>query len=477
MSDSARRGRDLALLLALVVAGAAVVERASPIGTHGEAREALVVRDIVRTGRWVLPRRSGALPSKPPLFHWVAAALARVAGLSDASVRAASVLAAGAVAATTWLLGEACGGRRAAWLAAGALLGMGPFWGAATEARVDMVFVACLTLALGGFSAWYRAAAGGAGAAGPRVLCYLGAAAAVLAKGPAGGVLVGLPILGFLAWAGRLDLLARLWSWGLAAVVLAIDGGWYALAAREGGMAFLRLQFVQENFDALVARRDYALHAQGNLFRHARLGMAAVLAVKYLPWSLVLPVAAWRGLRRERTDDAGRFLHAWWLAVLGTFTLALGNKRPVYILPLAPAIALLAAREIAGPSVRHASLVTVLVVLVDVVALGGTRADRVHLARRESLADFAAEVARAVPAGAPLHVTPDVWPTDVMILDWRLGRDLAAGRARCDGGYVVLPEAGLAPLARRGWSPLVASRRTRPPQLALARAPADCADR
>jgi 4-amino-4-deoxy-L-arabinose transferase-like glycosyltransferase len=474
MPGFARRGRDLVLLLALVVAGAAVIERASPIGTHGEAREALVVRDIVRSGHWVLPRRSGALPSKPPLFHWIAAGIARVGGLSDASVRGASVLAAAVVAATTWLLGEGDGGRRAAWLAAGALLGMGPFWGAATEARVDMVFAACLTLALGGFWRWYRAACVGQPAAAPRTLCYLAAAAAVLAKGPAGVVLVAVPILGFLAWAGRLDLLARLWSWRLAAAALAIDAGWYALAAREGGMAFLRLHFVQENLDAVFARRDYALHARGNAFRHARLGMAAVLAVKYLPWSLVVPVAAWRGFRGARTDETGRFLHAWWLAVLGTFTLALGNKRPVYILPLAPAIALLAARELARARGPRGVMVAAAVVLVDVVAVGGTRADRVHLAKRESLAAFAAEVARAVPPGPPLRIAPDVWPTDVMILDWRLDRDLLRERPRCDGGYVILPQPSLASLVARGWTPLLTSRRRRPPQLVLARAPAAC---
>jgi hypothetical protein len=188
-------------------------------------------------------------------------------------------------------------------------------------------------------------------------------------------------------------------------------------------------------------------------------------------------VAAWRGLRGARPDDAGRFLHAWWVAVLGTFTLALGNKRPVYILPLAPAIALLAGRELARVRDRRRALVAAAVVLVDVVAVLGTRADRVHLARRESLAAFAAEVARAVPAGAALRVSPEVWPTDVMILDWRLDRELPRGRPQCDGGYVVLPESSLAPLARRGWTPLLTSHRRRPPQLALARAPADCATR
>jgi len=44
-----------------------------PIWHHGEAREALVVQGIVRNHEWILPLRNGAIPSKPPFFHWLAA--------------------------------------------------------------------------------------------------------------------------------------------------------------------------------------------------------------------------------------------------------------------------------------------------------------------------------------------------------------------------------------------------------------------
>ena len=45
----------------------------------------------------MLPLRNGAIPSKPPLFHWIAASVASVTGLSDAAVRAPS-----AIADTLW---------------------------------------------------------------------------------------------------------------------------------------------------------------------------------------------------------------------------------------------------------------------------------------------------------------------------------------------------------------------------------------
>ena len=86
-----------------------------PIWARGEAREGLVVRDIVQHGRWILPRRMADLPSKPPLFHWVAAVAAHVAGLSDATVRFPSALAGAVMAETIFVAGWLIGGRVLAW--------------------------------------------------------------------------------------------------------------------------------------------------------------------------------------------------------------------------------------------------------------------------------------------------------------------------------------------------------------------------
>jgi 4-amino-4-deoxy-L-arabinose transferase-like glycosyltransferase len=67
------RARDVVVLTLLVALVLAWPLAAPGIGTHGEAREGLVVQDLVARGHWVLPLRNGELPSKPPLFHWIAA--------------------------------------------------------------------------------------------------------------------------------------------------------------------------------------------------------------------------------------------------------------------------------------------------------------------------------------------------------------------------------------------------------------------
>src|SRR5437867_150223 len=56
----------------------------APFHTKGEPREGLVVWEMTHGGGWMLPRRNGVeLPSKPPLFHWLAAVTSLLHGATD----------------------------------------------------------------------------------------------------------------------------------------------------------------------------------------------------------------------------------------------------------------------------------------------------------------------------------------------------------------------------------------------------------
>src|SRR5437762_11624634 len=77
------------VLAAAALVALAVVLAALPIGSDvyegGEAREGLVVREMLRTGDWILPLWNGSVvPSKPPLFHWLAAGPACRSGAGGA---------------------------------------------------------------------------------------------------------------------------------------------------------------------------------------------------------------------------------------------------------------------------------------------------------------------------------------------------------------------------------------------------------
>jgi len=456
----ARLARDVALLTAAFALIAVWLLHRPPIWMHGEAREGLVVQDIVTHGRWVLPRRNGALPSKPPLFHWVAAAAAHVAGLSDATLRLPSALAAWVMLLATFAVGVRLGGRRVGWLAVGVLAGTTTFWNAAAEARTDMLFSACVTVALAAFLFWTlddRAAA--------RVACWAAVTLAVLAKGPAGAALPVL-VIGAFALVGerRPDRLGALWSWPLAVGAAVVAVGWYAAAYRSGGAEFLHVQLLQENLQRFVGRGE---------FTHARwrrpLRMELTLMTELLPWSLVLPWAAIAWWRGRREDEGGRFLHVWWIAILAFFTLAAG-KRAVYLLPLYPAVALLAARALAAaadgdrlfgrlavpaglrrrwPAAPALALVAVAMVVFDAGLLAANQATREGRAARHSLVPFAREVAGLVGADEPLRVGPGLPASDVYILGYRLARPLPREPVACaTRGWSLLASPGAARAGR-----------------------------
>lgn len=415
--------------------------RSPPIEHHGEAREGLVAQAIVDRGEWVLPRRNGELPSKPPLFHWLAASLAALFGWSDAVLRLPSAISAWAAACCTFALGCAAGGRRTGWLAVGALVGMVPFLSAATMARVDMVCTACMTGALTAFWFWYRNRSGRA-----RTVMYLAVTAGVLAKGPIGAALPALVIVIFLAIEGELRHLRELWSWPLAGLTVLVDGGWYVLAALEGGREFVALQLLRENWSRFVGSDEFQRAARGHTLR-----MPWLLATQYLPWTVALGWCAVRRFRGDPTDVLDRFLHVWWLVVLGVFTVGAG-KRPVYLLPAAPAIAVIAGRmmsSLAAPGTlsvgqlgrdhRWVSVARVMIALAvfDLGALVTLQLTREARARRPFLPAFSEAVGRVVPGHETVVASSSIRWSDRMVLSYRLRRPVRQGHPGPGTPYLV----------------------------------------
>ncbi len=467
----------LALLLAWPLATPA-------IGQHGEAREGLVVQDIVGKGHWILPRRNGDLPSKPPLFHWAGALATRTFGASDASLRLPSALAAIVVVLATQALGVWIGGRTVGWLASGILIGMVPFLNAAVEARVDMVFAAALTLALAGFFLWDARGIGWG-----RVLGYAGVAAAMLAKGPAGAVIPALVIVVFLTLDGRPAAVRRFFCWPLVLALVVIVAGWYGLATLDGGRDFLQLQLVHENLERIVG---------GASFHHSEHHHAARLALALLggllPWSLALVWAGITRLRGRRLDAAGRFLHAWWLVILIVFSASAG-QRPVYLLPATPAVALLAARLLAElladadaahgwlarlvppaavrrrfPAHPRLALAALAIVGLDLGMLLAWQTVRLQRADRGSLAAFGETVRQSVPADAPLLAAATLGREETFVLAYRTARAIPReSTPHALGAYYLVPTAEASARSQAGATIVAESTRHRGPNVALVR--------
>ncbi len=319
------------VLAAAALVALAVVLAALPIGSDvyegGEAREGLVVREMLHTGDWILPLWNGSVvPSKPPLFHWLAAGAAALsgAGVTEHTLRAPSIALAGLVVLLVFLAGRAWGGGKVAFMAALVLATTPQFLNEAGDGRVDMTLTTAIT---GAQLAFVHALGGGGGPT--RLVLALCLALAMLAKGPVGPGLVGLTALVSALTNRRLGPALRLVRPLPVLVFLAVAGGWYGLAYHHRGMDFVAKQIVSENGEALLGSSRFPYRSP--LFYLAPLVLAG------LPWTLVLPWALARGWRSG--DLARRHAVVWAAVVLVFFSLA-PLKRAAYLLPLRPALAL-----------------------------------------------------------------------------------------------------------------------------------------
>lgn len=315
---------------------------AAPFHDKGEPREALVVRDIVVNGNWLFPLRLGeVIPSKPPLFHWVAAAGSLARGeMTEASVRFPSAFFGTLAVLLIYFLGSRIYDPQTGLLGAVALATTAVFQGAAVEARVDMALAFFVTCSLVLFFSIYR---GVLRHGAWTYLFFLVSGAGVLAKGPVSLILCGIVVVAFLAARRRWDFMLALLRHPGVPLGAALFLLWYGSALWHGGSEFFGLQFVKEN----LAR--FFIHGEGGTGHQKPVYyFIPYLFTLGMPWTLFLPAVAWVVFAsRLHRDERGLFLLIWAFTVLVFFSLSAG-KRPPYILPLYPAWCLLmaaAARE------------------------------------------------------------------------------------------------------------------------------------
>jgi len=382
--------------LVLYLAGAADI----PFYTRGEPREGLVVREMLRSGEWLVPARpEGELARKPPLYYWAAAAaLGALPERPELALRLPSaVLGTGAVLGT-WATARAVWGAAAGLPAALVLATTFEWTRAAVSARVDMALAAALTAALAG---WTLALARGTrGATG---LAAFGVALGALAKGPVALVLPALAAAGLRIGRHEVRPLRVLPVLGGAA---GVAGLWYAAAFARVGNALLDV-VARENWLRFVDPEGAATghaHAAGYLVPLGLVGL--------LPWTPLLPLALVP--LRDRPRPAAAALAAAWVGTGVVFFSLAAAKRSVYLLPLYPAVALLLGAGVAAPAAdgrleRLARLGALLLApaglglaaLAGALVLGFDPVPRVQPWLRPEDAAGAAPLAAAVRAATP----------------------------------------------------------------------------
>lgn len=296
---------------------------------------------MVRSGDWFTPYLHHQTPhfSKPPLTYWLVGGSIALLGRSEWAARLPNAL---AFAATVLLVGalarRLAPGREAlaATIQATSLL---PFV-AANIVSTDTLLAAAETLAVASFASWRFEAAPKRAAL---VLMWTGFGLAFLTKGPP-GLLPLLAILVFVAWKDRARALGRLFSPLGLLLFAGLAFGWYAaqLAVRPDLLGYL----VGSEVVGRVASDEFDRNAT---FLGLLRTYPPVLLFGVAPWAFVWIFRRLRSLRKGSPgfarDPRALFIALWFVIPFAIFCLA-KSRLPLYLLPLAPPLALGLARAL-----------------------------------------------------------------------------------------------------------------------------------
>jgi len=328
--------------IALVAASVFALRLTGPpdLAAGAQSRTATYVQDGLWNGNWICQYdAAGAVMSKPPLHHWLcmlsAAALGRIDRLS---LSLPSLLTTLAIALLIFAVARHYFGAEAAVF--GAMLYLLSFPAAKQIAlvRPDPTFALAVTgAALCAFHAWQS----GRGWIG----FWLCATAATLAKHPLGLLLAGAGLAAIIweRYSGHAAPRLRGPHIPGIALLLVLAGGWLLLAYRQAGPAVI---------DKLIGDELVRHAVGGSRNRVPGLGLwrpTAYWLLHFLPWSILTCLGLWRVFARPAAADAvrrfERFTTCWLVLGLALFSVA-ASHRADHLLPLLPAAAILAGREI-----------------------------------------------------------------------------------------------------------------------------------
>jgi 4-amino-4-deoxy-L-arabinose transferase-like glycosyltransferase len=330
-------------VVALVLAASLWLAGSYPLLDPDEGRNAEVAREMVEGGDLLIPHLAG-MPylDKPPALFWLTAAAIRGFGPTPFAVRLPAALAA---ALTLLVLARLALRERGAAFAASvvALAATAPLFAVLSAYVIfDMPLTLCVTIV---WTMLARELEDGPHR-GRRAAMFAAVTLGLLLKGP---VMLAWALGGSLAAAlllRRRDALRWLAWWPGWVAVVALAGGWFALASARHP-EYWRYAFLEESLERLTS---------GSFRREQPWWFVpAVLAGGALPWSLATP---W-GERRVRGDAARgdrtvRVALGFVLFAAIFFTLS-RSKLVTYLLPALPPLAWLAASAWSDPRPQRRS--------------------------------------------------------------------------------------------------------------------------
>ena len=411
----------LAVLAPLVVAAAlylpGIGQRILYIGD--EARYALLARNMVTTGDWMVPRLGDEVHmEKSPLFIWAIAALSMVRReVTELTAVLPSALSGIGGVAATLVLGRRLFGPRAGLLSAFVLVAT---WGYFWHARMALADMMVTAFAVAAAAAFARVVTTGRSDRWPLAACWACLGLGLSAKGPV-ALMPLIPFGAFLIWEHGWRGLAKLRPLMGVAIVALISVPWALGFALGGGESYVESVILADYVGPRLRAWDRASEV---FFAAGPIGVGFLPWTPFLPWALV---AGWWRAPDDAVRRRFRFLLLWVVVYVVVITL-LPHKRDRYLLATYPMLAIMVgwlwdrwvAGELAEAFRRHAWVWAAVAAAMAVLVLGPFRGrTEVMTLLPPTLPGKLALVALLVATGT------------LAVLAARRGRGLAAFAAVC----------------------------------------------
>ena len=321
----------MVLLLALVCFVG--LNRVALIDLVDEGIYASIARQMLDSGDWITPRYGDTIFFyKPPLTYWLQALFIYFFGATTLAARLPSAIAAFLTAIAIY-----------GWARRRNALHVGQFaaviyvccplvaFGLARIAMMDSLVTLFFTLAVIGWIEGYS------GDRKAYILMAVGMGLATMTKGLIGFLLPGGAFALWILWRRDFEELRRVPWFGVLTTFLVLVLPWHLAAWRVHGNWFVAEYVGRQHFQRFLGR-DFA---HQNPFWY----FVPVMLVSVFPWSGLIPIAWWRGLRAGRSDrqslECAMSMWALWAGFVFVFFSLSISKLPNYILPALPALSIL----------------------------------------------------------------------------------------------------------------------------------------
>jgi 4-amino-4-deoxy-L-arabinose transferase len=312
---------SLGILLAGL--GMPVVQRTQEARVLETAREMLESRGW---NQWMIPVLNGQVRMhKPPGAYWAAAAGFKLFGVNEFGGRFFFAVAGWLTIGLSYQFGRKLIYESAGLFAAGMLLGSFMFFRYFRLAETDALATLSVTAAI--YLLWRGAFATGGRSVLRFQLAGVMIGLSVLAKGPQAA----FPLIFFIAWVvleRKWAALARFLTSGALLTAIVVGGWWFAV--------------IWKSPYAHILKDELWVATGGEDHKRPFYIYFPLVLTAPLPWTGVLVLGLVRAVARWRAEPAPPLLLVWVLTIFVPLCF-LGNKQVHYLLPIAPAAALVGA--------------------------------------------------------------------------------------------------------------------------------------